>query len=91
MLAIIKRNLGNSPDSSLKTLRTAMGLIIERLFLSKITWTGKTINGGRKVTFSGYTHIFELLFGIVSDLHVEMTESKLKKGLVGNIFRHAYA
>lgn len=87
----MKRNLGNSPDSSIKTLRTAVGLTIGRLFLSKITWTGKSINGGRKVAFSKYKRIFELLFAIVSGLHVEMTESKLKTGLVGNILRHAYA
>lgn len=88
---IIKKKLGQHPDSALKTLKATLGLIIGRVFLADFTWTGKSKAGAKqKVAFNKYERLIELLYVTVKDLHPTIDYVKLKDDLVNRVLKYSY-
>lgn len=92
ILVVIKKNLGENPDSAIKTLKATVNLTIDRVFLSQITWTGKTnpTYGERKIPLQKFKPLLALLFSIVLDLHTRYNKEKFHDDMVKYVLKNAY-
>lgn len=71
-------------DSSLKTLKTVVGLVIDRVFLAKFTRTGKSKPGcPRKERFQEYETILKVFFVLVSKAHPTYNKKMMEKHVHG--------
>lgn len=88
-----RMGLGKSvdDDSAVKTLKTALNLVIHRVFLSEFTWTGKSKpNSSRKRAFRKQEKLQQILLQIVSKFHPNYNQTKLENHLVNKILKSAY-
>lgn len=78
-------------DSSLKTLKIVLNLVIHRVFLSEFTWTGKTKPGNpRKRSIRDRTKLQELFIKIVSKNYSNYDYAILEHHLKNKILKGAY-
>lgn len=63
---------------------------MDRTFLSKFTWTGKSIGGRAEMAFKNLEKINELLYGIVSSIDDKYDKSTFLDHLKNKILKYAY-
>lgn len=88
-----KTSLGKNADddSPIKTLRTVLSLVIDRVFLSQFTWTGKTKpKTARKIAFRDQKKLQDILLKVVSKFHLNYDQSKMENHLINKILSGAY-
>lgn len=76
----------------LKILKRFLYNIVDRVFLTNFTWTGKTAQKGvRKIPFQDFKRILDLLFTLVKrhDEHYPLVafEENMKKGILKFAYR----
>lgn len=74
----------------IKTLRTVLGMLIERRFLAQFTWSGKSKPGIRKLALKDRDDIVNLLYTIASQIHPKYVKTVFKRDLVDKILKFAY-
>lgn len=89
-MTVIKKNLNRKNDASLKTLKVAMNLIFDRVFLANFTWTGKSKPGSQKIALRKHERLVELLFVIVSDLHTKYDKNTFQDQLINSVLKYSY-
>lgn len=91
-LEITKRTQGNNFDSTTKTLKTVLDLIIHRVFLAEFTRTGKSKpEAPRKIAFQSRSDkLHELLVKVVSKFHPQYDKNTMEKHLINKILKNAY-
>lgn len=58
-------------------------------FITKFSWTGKTIPGERKLSFKSYENITDLLYKTVKKVDINYTENIAEDHLKYKILRYA--
>lgn len=69
----------------LKATKAVLGLIIDRVYLSEFTWSGKSKPGIRKIALKNYQHIYGLIYSVVSRSHKSYTKESYRKDLIDRI------
>lgn len=75
---------------TLKTVKRVLGLLIDRIFLAEITWSGKSKPGTRKIALSNYTALLNLVYTAVSKLHKGYTKNTFREEMVDNVMKFAH-
>lgn len=79
-----------STSTPVKLMKRVLGLIIDRIYLSEFTWSGKSKPGTRKIAMKDFTRVFDLIHSIVSRSHKKYTDESCRKDLVDKILKFAY-
>lgn len=77
-------------STTLKTLKKVIGLLIDRIFLAKITWTGKSLPGTRKIALEEYTGLLNLVYTTTSKMHTGYTKKTFRSEMVENVMKFAH-
>lgn len=77
--------------SQLKKLKTVLYQIIERMFLSDFTWTGKSKKAGsRKIALKEFNESVKLVYVLTAHGRPDYTESIFHKDLVDRVLKFTY-
>lgn len=74
----------------LKILKRFLFSIIDRIFLANFTWTGKTNGPERKIAFSKFENVLDLMFTLVKKNDEHYPLKTLKDYLINRILKYAY-
>lgn len=89
VLSGVASEINKSSTTALKTAKNVLGLIIDRVYLSEFTWSGKSKPGTRKLALKDFPHTIELIHSIASRSH-KYTKEEFRKDLVDKILKFAY-
>lgn len=77
---------GNQP----KLLKAIVYTIMEPIFFANFTWTGKSVNGERKIPFQESNNIVDLLFDMVAKVEPSYQKTTFLSHLKTKIIKYAY-
>lgn len=77
--------------TTLKATRKITLMIVDRVFLSEITWTGKSKPGTpQKIAMEDYNRIVALIFAVVRRSHPSYQKATFRSDLVDRILKTTY-
>lgn len=89
MLSVINGDSGDR--ESPKVIKSVFNAILDKQVRSRFTWTGKSINGEKKIPFRDYKEIIGLLFNVVRRANNKYTMVKCEEDLTTRILKYAAA
>lgn len=77
--------------AAVKTVKTVLGLVVDRRFLATITWSGKTLPGRqKKISFESHKEIVNFIHSVALRNHVNYSWEEYKKDMIDKVFKTAY-
>lgn len=87
---MLAKKLKQGSHAPAKTVKTVLGLIIDRRFLAEFTWSGKSKPGTRKKPFRDEKNVINLIHTIALQKHTTYTREQFEKDMVDKVFKFAY-
>lgn len=73
-----------------KTVKTVLGLLIDRIFLAKFTWSGRSKPGTRKIALCDFTESLKFIYTVASKIHMGYTKEDFRSDMVDNVLKFAH-
>lgn len=71
-------------------LKVLMYKIIDRIFLAKCTWTGKSTNGRVKIAFKNFKNVHDFLYETIKEIDGDYSQAIFFAHMKTKILKHAY-